>query len=272
MGMTIAAAVLLALLLLFGCQRRMIYMPRGYETSYAIGLPRGTVELEAVTRAGRQVSFYVPPRGGSDAAPDRVWAVLGGNAATALAYLDIVEDFPGDGTGFLLIDYPGYGLCEGRPTRRSIRLATEAAIDTLANHLGMQRTDLESRLGFLGQSLGCAAALEYAADHPVDRIVLLSPFTSLVDMAKRVVGWPLCHLTLDKYDNRARLAEIAAQPDRPSVTIVHGDADEIAPVRMSRELAAAHPDWITYIEIPGADHNWLLDLAQREIFDAMTAP
>jgi pimeloyl-ACP methyl ester carboxylesterase len=272
MGMTIVTAVLLALLLLFGCQRRMIYMPRGYAPSYAVGLPRGTVELEAVTRAGRQISFYVPPGGGSDAAPDRVWVIQGGNAARGLDYLDVVQACPDDRAGFLLFDYPGYGLCDGRPTRASITDATEAAIDTLANHLGMQRADLESRLGLLGQSLGCAAALEFAAEHPVDRIVLLSPFTTLVDMAKRVVGWPLCHLALDKYDNRTRLAEIAAQPDRPSVTIIHGDADEIAPVRMSRELAAAHPDWITYVEIRGADHNWLLGIAQREIFDAMTAP
>jgi molybdopterin synthase catalytic subunit len=40
--------------------------------------------------------------------------------------------------------------------------------------------------------------------------VLVAPFTSLVEAARTRVGWPLCHLVLDRFDNRARLDALAA--------------------------------------------------------------
>jgi len=255
---------------LFVGQRKMMYLPRKHGPVPAAQLPPGAAQSEFTTDAGRQIAFYIPPR--SDASPEHVWLIQGGNAAVALNYLDVAEGCPDESAGFLLIDYPGYGLSEGKPTRRTIIESTEAAVDALAAHLGSTTADLSPRLRLLGQSLGCAAVLEFAGHHQVDRIVLISPFTRVVDMAKRMVGWPLCHLALDRFDNRARLAEIAAQPNRPDITLFHGDADEIVPVAMGRALAAVHPDWITYIEIPGGDHNSIWPLIEQQVFDAMTAP
>ena len=66
--MTLAIAIgvpLVFVLFLFGCQRRMIYIPRHYQPTYQAGLPPGTLEIEATTGQGQQVSFYVPPRDGS---------------------------------------------------------------------------------------------------------------------------------------------------------------------------------------------------------------
>ena len=70
--------------MVFLTQRRMIYLPRSYDTRSAAGLPPGIVELEAVTASGRQVSFCVPPRDDPSRTPEFIWAVLGGNASLAL--------------------------------------------------------------------------------------------------------------------------------------------------------------------------------------------
>ena len=101
------------------------------------------------------------------------------------------------------------------------------------------------------------------------RIVIVSPFTSLYDMARLTFGWPLCHLLIDRFDNRARLAELAARKPRPAVTIIHGDTDNIVPVTMGRELAGLYPDWIHYIELVGGDHNFILTSAEHQITGAM---
>lgn len=271
LGVAIGVPVAVALLL-YGCQRQMIYLRRSYDPSYLLGLTPGSAQVEATTSAGRQVAFYIPPRVGDAGPPRRLWMVFGGNAALALDWLDFVDQFPDDSAGFYLIDYPGYGLCEGRPTRRTILESNEALVAALAQRWGADADHIAGEIGILGHSIGAAVGLEWAAHHRTDRLVLLAPFTSMVDMAKRVVGWPLGLLVKDRFDNRDRLREVAQQAARPSVVIFHGTDDTIVPPRMSRELAQMFPDWIRLHEVADTDHNLLLWAAERTIVDAMTRP
>ncbi|MCX7013581.1 MAG: alpha/beta hydrolase, partial [Candidatus Sumerlaeota bacterium] len=133
------------------------------------------------------------------------------------------------------------------------------------------RATLEPKIAALGYSIGAAAALDYAAGHPIRRLILIAPFTSVLDMARKIVGWPLCNLAVDRFDNRARLDELAARSPRPPVLIVHGDADPVIPVRMGRELARLHPDWIRYHECPGGTHDTIVDAARETIFEDLKA-
>ncbi len=256
--------VALALLLF---QSRLIYVPPHYELE-TIRPVLGRLEpLIYDIPAGRQVSFFVPPRAGAAAAAKRIWLVFGGNAAGAFGWSDFVAEAGDAECGFLLIDYPGYGASAGSPSPAKILAGTDAAVEALAAKLGVARADLDGRLAVFGHSLGAAAGLQFAAAHRVQRIVLVAPFTSMLDMARRTVGWPLCHLLHHRFDNRARLAEIAAA-GAPPITIIHGDADEVIPVAMGRELAHAVPG-ITYHEVPGADHNGIIDQASTLIDQAM---
>ena len=99
-------------------------------------------------------------------------------------------------------------------------------------------------------------------------MVLLSPFTTLTEMARGTVGWPLCHLNRHRFDNRTRLASIVARGAR--VRIVHGTADGIIPVSMARELAAAHPAAVQLTEVPGAGHNDMLPAIGALLRDKFT--
>ena len=251
---------------IFFMQHGMIYFPRQYAFP---SVPAGVQALEFETGQGRQVCFYVPPTSAGEAVPKRLWLVWGGNASLALDWLDFVRGFPDSEAGFLLVEYPGYGKSSGRAGPHSIQEVSEKALGVLAEHLAESRQMLEARLHLLGHSLGAAASLQFAVRHDVQRIVLVAPFTSLRDMAVRVVGYPLNYLTLHRYDNRARLRELAAtHPDR-KIFILHGDRDEIVPVKMGRELAGMFPKMISYREIPGGDHNAILGMAEQEIFAAM---
>jgi len=171
--------------------------------------------------------------------------------------------------GYLLIDYPGYGKCKGTPSDVAILESTEAAFRRLAQHLKTEPADLERDLNVMGHSLGAAAALQFAVRHPIRRAVIISPFTSLVAMARSVVHWPLCYLVRDRFDNHARLAELLARPNPPAVAIFHGDADQIVPVRMGRELSKSFPQ-ITYREVHNGDHNFILSLIEDQLVESCT--
>lgn len=247
-------------------QQRMIYYPRSYGKD--LSLPDQILLVEYDTRQGQQSAFYLPPAGG-DKQPARLWLLCGGNASLALDWLDFLGDFPDPAAGFLLLDYPGYGENQGRPDPTSIMVSIEAALTALAGRVKIDRAELDNRLMVMGHSLGAAVVLRYAAHHPVGRIVLISPFTSLQDMASKLVGPLLARGLLHDYDNLVSLTKILGQPVVPPITIIHGDHDKVVPVEMGRELAALS-NRINYREMAQGDHNYILVAAKNEIIQAMT--
>ena len=161
-------------------------------------------------------------------------------------------------------------MCAGRPSQAKIVESSQAAVAACLKRLAVSPSAPAIKIGLLGHSTGTAAALELAVRTPqVDRIVLISPFTSLAAMARRTVGWPLSTMLLDRFDNRARLDELARRSPRPAVTIIHGTQDAVVPFQMGQALAAAYPDWIRFMPIRDGDHNYLLDSAGPAILDAM---
>lgn len=249
--------------LLFFAQGQMIYHPRPYPATVLQQLPAGLVPLRESDDS--LVAFYRPPADG--AKPQRLWMLFGGNGDQALRWDTFAREHAAAGTGFLMVEYPSYGACHGSPSPANILETNERAMALLAERLGLGLDDLHQRTACLGHSLGAAAALQYAVKHPQRRLVLISPFTTMKDMARRSVGWPFCELLVHRFDNRARLAEIAAV-GLPPTAIIHGEQDGFIPPTMGRELAAAHPG-IHLAIIVGAGHNDVLDHGAREIVTAM---
>ena len=279
--MVFVLVVILIPLALFVFQRKLIFMPRGYEPSFRHGLPPGTVQLDFTTDDGKQTAFYAPPRASTsttngDAAtsalPTRLWVMFCGNASTGLDWLDLVESYPDGNTGFLMVDYPGYGLCEGAPSREGVIRNANSAFAALVQNLGSSPAALEERMGVIGHSIGAAAALDFSLSHTPRQVVLVSPFTTLVAMARRAVGTPLCYLVRDRFDNPAVLAHLAALPHPPRVDLLHGNSDDIVPFAMGRELAHAHPAMIHFHEVKDADHNMILMTAEALLLKTMMEP
>ncbi len=267
----IALVVMLAVVVpLWAFQARMIYFPSRYEAGFAAALTDPVSLLTYRCDAGEQSAFYIRPSGGSP--PRRVWLVWGGNGMIASQWIHhFVRPDIDPEDGFLLIDYPGYGANGGSPSPRSILAASEAAADAIAAKFGWSPSERSARLAVFAHSLGCAAALQFMAKHPVESAVLVSPFTDLMSMARMTVGWPLCHLLTHRFDNRARLAEIYTRPDAPPITIVHGTQDEVIPIAMGRALAAEFPG-VRFDEVADAGHNDIIDDARDRLLAAMARP
>lgn len=258
--------LLLPVLLLLGCQSRIIYFPRAYGAGDMRTLAKHRGErIEYVTGQGRQVVHYIPAHDGSSGT---IWMCFAGNGSVALDWLAMLPEWDAS-FSYLLVDYPGYGECAGKPNPKSIRESSQAAVLALAAHLKTTPELLRPRLAVLGHSIGCAAGLMAAEDQAVRRVVLIAPFTTMTEMGRRVLGWPLCYVNLHRFDNRKHLAAVVKHGAR--VTIFHGTADEIIPVSMSRELAKAHPGAVTLNEEVGQDHNFIVGNCSAKIAAAMSA-
>lgn len=242
----------LVALALAGCQGRLIYPGVRYPSDLRERLPTGLVPISYQTDEGQQISFYIPPR--STGVPRRLWLLCNGNGSCALNWLELLAGLRDADAGYLLFEYPGYGFCEGSCTPGRILAASEAAVAALRSRLAMSEDDFAARLGVFGHSLGAAAALQYAARHPVRRVVLAAPFTSMVEMGHRVLFWPCGQLVWHRFDNADRLAEIARQRSRPPVEVLHGDLDSLIPPEMSERLAAAQP-WVKRTLVTGVGHD-----------------
>jgi pimeloyl-ACP methyl ester carboxylesterase len=267
--MKIVILVLIAVIFIFlliTAQYRMIYHPRSYGTEPP--LPSRGLIVEYNTGQGRQLAFYLPPRAAEGHVPARLWLLFGGNASLALDWLELTTGFPDPEAAFLLIDYPGYGKSRGRVNPASIMESAETALKTLAAQLETEPAALEQRLLVMGHSLGAAVALLYAEKHRVGAIVLISPFTSLKEMAARFVGPFLAGTILHDYDSRGSLMRILNHRPIPPITIIHGGRDKVVPVEMGRELANLSAR-IKYEEVANGDHNYILYTAREQILRAM---
>jgi len=272
---------LVLLVLLVGCgglymfQRKMMYFPRPYELEY--GDKIGSWNLQPVrfeTNQGVQnsFSFYQDTAESENTEEDikpKVWVCFHGNASLALDWAVVhFQDFQQEqDVRFLLVDYPGYGLSEGSPTRKGI---IENGQEALSAYLTEKDLSLEDvRIGVVGYSMGAAAGLEFASRQEVEDVILFAPFTSIMDMAKRTVPWPFYHVAVDRYNNAERIEELLAREKPPSITIYHGLQDNIIPVTMGRELHQISPEEIEFLELDYTGHQDIVQKVQDKFFEKL---
>lgn len=147
---------------------------------------------------------------------------------------ELIDDWPAPmqalrraGVHVLLVEFPGYGHADGRPSRGALREAFAAAFDRLAEHPGVD----PARIVAMGRSLGAGAATDLALDRPVRALVLLSTFTSAADMAWKHFRVPPFAVR-DRFDNRAALTSYEGP-----VLLLHGRTDDIIPYTHAEHLA-----------------------------------
>jgi pimeloyl-ACP methyl ester carboxylesterase len=200
-------------------------------------------ELELLADDGVKLhAFFLPgsPPG------ERAILFLHGNAGNASHRLPNAAALARLGADVLLLDYRGYGLSEGRPSRAGVVADARAA---LAHLTGARGYDPE-RVVIFGRSLGAAVALAVAVDAPPGGLILESAFTSLRDMARSLAG-PLGGLLVrGGFDSQAKIAQV-----RAPLLFFHGDRDQIVPFELGRRLYAAAPGPKVFQVIQGAGHN-----------------
>lgn len=168
-----------------------------------------------------------------------------GNATQIGDLAWLADTLTNDGTGILLVEYPGYGVAAGSPSEPSLYKSAARALDEL------QRRGVDkAHTVLVGQSLGTAVAVEMATRGYGSRLLLISPFTSITDIVDGLVPFGLGGVFVtDKFDTLSKARKLALE-----TVIAHGDVDAIVPFEMGRELAERIPG--ARLEVfEGGGHN-----------------
>ena len=231
--LTLLAYLALCALMFFG-QRSQIYFPVRESD------PPGAAAMRLATDDGVNLKVWVVPRPGPHAL-----VYFGGNAEDVAGNLrGFAAAFPAH--SIYLVNYRGYGGSTGSPSEAGLLADAAAIFDYLRPR--------HPQISVIGRSLGSSVAVHLAGIREVHRLVLVTPFDSLVNVAREhfrylPVGW----LMLDRYESAARVAAVRA----PTLVLIAG-ADEIIPRARTEALVAAFPPWQLRSEVlEGATHNGL---------------
>ena len=172
---------------------------------------------------------------------------FGGNGEDVSSSVDpLIAAFPD--REIVMLHYRGYGGSAGTPTEADI--AADAA--GLFDRVHAEHPDVI----VIGRSLGTGVAARLASTRPVARLVLVTPYDSLVAIAQRQFWFaPVSWLLLDKYESWRYVPGIKAP-----VLILRAELDETIPAASTKQLAARFPaGQAQLVVVPGASHNTILD-------------
>jgi pimeloyl-ACP methyl ester carboxylesterase len=232
MFVVVAILVYLALCaLLFLFQRSMIYFPQ--PPSPASGASIFTLQTE-----GAQVQITAMQRNGTDAV-----IYFGGNAEDVNFGLpELAAAFPKH--DIYLMHYRGYGGSTGKPSEDALVADALALFDRVSTE--------HADVVLIGRSLGSGIAVHLASMRPVSRLILVTPYDSLVDLAAgQFPYFPVRWLMLDKFESWRYAVQVTA----PTL-IVAAEHDEVIPRASTEALYARfHPGIATLRVVAGASHN-----------------
>ncbi|MDQ1287245.1 MAG: uncharacterized protein QG622_810 [Actinomycetota bacterium] len=236
--------VLMALVLLYGLQRSLVYyLDRTPAGTVADRIP-GAEDVVLHAMSGLDLEAWMLKPSGTD----RRQAVLycPGNAGNRLDRLKVGLALASRGFTVLLLDYPGAGGNPGSPTEGSLVAGARAGAAYLKN-----RGFDSKRLIYVGESVGTGVAAELAALDPPAGVLLRSPFTSLDDVVTESYPFiPARVLLRDHFDSSRYLSG----SDVP-VRILCGSADDIVSPRLSIQLSRQVGHLQGLVVIPDAGHN-----------------
>jgi hypothetical protein len=229
-----------ATLLLYLFQARMIFFPQptaaGNRSRYATHEIR--VRHGEVTLRGWFFKNEIDPQ-------HPLIVYYGGNAEDVSLNFGDLGRFTA--RSFLFMNYRGYGQSDGRPSERTL---LDDAVFVLDHVLKTEGID-PAHVVLMGRSLGAGVAVHVAATRKVGGVILVTPFDSLVNVAKVhypifPVGWMLKH----RFDSAALAPDIAT----PAL-FLSASHDRVVPARLTRNLERVWGGPVNTVTVEGTDHN-----------------
>jgi len=243
-------------------QRQLIFKPeRAKEVERPRSIGHRTRPVVLRSRDGTRLSgWLMTPR-----TPGRHPAVLyfgGRSEEVSWVARDSGRMFPN--MTVLAINYRGYGDSEGIPGERQMIEDAHMMFDWFAE----QRHITPGHIAVVGRSLGSGVAIKIAVSRPVAAVVLITPYDSLVALARRrfpsVPGFVLKH----RFDSVTHAPLVSAP-----TFIIRAASDDVVPGAHTDLLVAKLTTMPRDETIPDSDHNNIPYLAttQERIAEFLTA-
>jgi uncharacterized protein len=229
---------------LFFAQRALVFpIPQTVRTSpEAAGFPEAEEHILTTTDDEKVIIWHVSAKPGHP-----VVLYFPGNGDILARAVERFRDITADGTGLVALSYRGYGGSSGKPSEEGLLDDAQAAYAfTAARYKAAQ-------IVVWGFSLGTGVAVALAADHPVGKLILEAPYTSIADVASarpqfRLV--PVRWLLRDQFRSDQRIAAVTAP-----LLIMHGGRDSTVPIRFGERLFALAHQPKQLARFPEGGHN-----------------
>jgi len=149
--------------------------------------------------------------------------LFGGNAQAIVGRApSYLETFPNH--SIYLVNYRGYGGSSGMPN--------EQALYSDALHIYDSIKPKYKTVSIIGRSLGTGIASYVASKREIDKLVLITPYDSIENIAKfRYPIFPISLILEDKFDSASKARSIKA-----NTLIILAENDKIIPLENSKRL------------------------------------
>lgn len=176
--------------------------------------------------------------------PDGVVFFLHGNSDNLKTWFIDASVYRRANLDLVMMDYRGFGKSSGRiESEAQLHADVEAVWQSVAARYRGKRVIA------YGRSLGTGLAAAWAATHQPDLTILVSPYSSMLDLAAMHYPWvPDAAL---RYPLRS---DEAVPRIHTPVMLIHGDQDGLIPLAHSQALAERAPG-ARLVVIAGAAHN-----------------
>jgi uncharacterized protein len=227
---------------LFLVQRSFIFPipPVGRTSPDAAGFPEAEEHILTTSDGEKVIIWYVPAKPGHP-----VVLFFHGNGDFLAGRVSRFRGITAGGTGLVALSYRGYAGSTGKPSEPGLLNDAAAAYAFAAARYK------PAQIVVWGFSLGTGVAVAVAADHPVGKLILEAPYTSIVDVAAsmfRIV--PVSWLLRDQFHSDERIARVTAP-----LLIMHGEKDRAISIRFDERLFALAREPKQFVRFPEGGHD-----------------
>jgi uncharacterized protein len=190
---------------------------------------------------------------------EKIIVIFHGNGSTINNEIKAAKIFCNNNYSVLLVEYPGYGISNKyQVSEENIYSDSEILIKYLQEKLKYTNENII----LYGRSLGAGVAVEMAKRKYGSKLVLLTPFTSIIDQVSGSLSKEFAEKNIDdKFDNLSK-AKFIESP----VLIVHGINDELVPYDMSVKLSREFRN-SKIITIETKEHRYIYDVLNDKNWD-----
>jgi len=145
---------------------------------------------------------------------------------------------------WVFVNYRGYAGSTGVPSEAALVADARAVFDWLKpNH---------ADIAVIWRSLGSGVAVQLAVSRPVSRLLLVTPFDSIVSVGRDALPWlPVSWLLKDRFESETYAPRVSC----PTRVLIAQQDEVVAPAHARLLVKAFAAGVAEAIEVPGAGHN-----------------